>query len=228
MSYIKKEVGHLLNSFKFKRHIFVGIVYDIILLVFFAGACIILWKSVLNLAFSRSFLGFYLLPGEARASFIVSLILFFFVMTGVYSFLKFLIWNNLLRRRFHTKSFVKYYFVNLFLFFVLVSLQVCAVIFLGSIITAVILGIVFHHFNIFFKMHYARHRSVRKAFFLSLEKGLSIHEFIFVYVVIAVLAYIYIFALEAFESEVLFVLSPVFVLLMLFWLRHYFKVRHEF
>jgi hypothetical protein len=26
----------------------------------------------------------------------------------------------------------------------------------------------------------------------------------------------------------LFILSPVFVLLMLFWLRHYFKVRHEF
>lgn len=234
MSYIKKEWEHFKRGFSLKRHHILGLIYDIILLLIFVSAVYFFLKAVLNLAFAENpFIGLDLILHESAriyTSFIVGIILFFFIMTAVYSFFKFLIWNNLVGERFHTKSFVKYYLTNLLLFGTLIALQIWALFKFGStgLIIAAVLAVVFHHFNRFFKLHYVKHKHVRKALLLAVKKGLSIHEFLFVYVLVAIFAYSYIFIYQILSSFWVFVLTPLIVLLMGFWLRHYFKQRHEF
>ena len=168
MSYLKEEIQHFINAFKFKKHHFLGLIYDIILLVVFVIAVYVFLKVILNLAFSQDpILGIMEFINESTrvyTSFIIGLILFFFIIVAIYSIFKFLVWNNLLNESFHKKGFAKYYFTNLLMFFILLTLQIFFAIKFGfkGLVIAVILGIIATHFNFLFKLHFIKHKSVKK------------------------------------------------------------------
>lgn len=234
MNYLKEELRHFINAFKFKKHHLLGLIYDIILLVIFVIAGYVFLKVILNLAFAQDpIIGLMEFINEGTrvyTSFIIGIILFFFIIIGIYSLFKFLVWNNLLNESFHRSGFAKYYFTNLLMFFILLTLQVFFAIKMGfkGLVLAVILGIIATHFNFLFKLHFIKHKSVKKALAITTKKGLKVHEFVFVYVVIAVLVYLYLFVYAILNSFILFLITPVLLVLMIFWLRHYFRQRHEF
>jgi len=237
MSYIRDELRYLKKSFKFKRNNYLALAYDCIMFAILIVVGYFFLRLTLNLAFSsKPFIDFSFLTNnnpeifQIYISLILGTIIFAFIASGIYSLFKYLIWNNILEQNFHKKGFVKYFFINFILFLALIILEGFFVLqfHYSGLIVAVYLGIFFSHFSTFFQLHYIKHKSFKKALIIAIKKGLKVHEFLFIYLTIGMFFYVYLYLYAVFNQFVLFGLIPIFIILMIFWLRNYFSKRHDF
>jgi len=238
--YLEKEWDHFLESFKFKKKHSLIILYDLIfaiifgLVSFFYGKTIIkiYISKVMSFDFNAVFQGYgvysaYYSLLKFYIYFIILTLLAYLFVIFVYSFFRMVSWNNLFEKQHSHKTVLKYFFYNLIIFPLNLSLIIFSIVKFGTtgVWVAILFAFLFFHFNTYFIIHYVKHKSVFKSIKLSFTEGMKVHKFFIGYLFVFLLLFLFIYIFSSF-STIEYTLLPVVILLLYFWLRNYLRVKH--